>query len=298
MAKFKTAAPPSRSLPLEGGGSKGGGVLLLILALGFLPFRSIAFDLNNLDMDKVASGGSKLFKAAAGVSDADEQKIGREVAANLAARYGLVEDADKVRYINLIGQAIVKKCSRSNIPYHFAILKSKEINALAAPGGYIFVTQGLLDTLQDESELSGVLAHEVSHVTQRHIVKAMRKANLMGAGVDFASAANPNAAAQLSQVSDFSINMLSNGLSRGDELEADQLGTVLAAKTGYDPVGLRNSIQRLGDKGDTSALSHFNKTHPPSADRLKAIDKTLASNHLTDSGPRLADRFRKTFPKA
>jgi predicted Zn-dependent protease len=264
----------------------------------FVPGGSlVAFDLNNLDLGKAISGGSKLFKAATGLSDADEIKLGREVAANLAARYGLAEDTGALRYLNLVGSTIVQKCSRSNIPYHFGILKSKEVNAWAAPGGYIFVTQGLIDAAQDESELAGVLAHEISHVTQRHIAKAIRQSNLLGAGVDFASASGKNVQA-LSQISDFSIKLLTNGLSRNDELEADKLGTILAAKVGYNPLGLRDIVQRLGEKSaDPSRLAQFNKTHPPAADRLQVIDQALAANHLSDAGPRLSDRFRKAFPK-
>ncbi len=252
---------------------------------------SFAFDLSDLDLNKVASGGSKLIKAAAGLSDEDEAKIGRDVAAHLAARYGLVQDPKKIRYVNLVGLAVVRHSSRADIPYTFGILKSSEVNALAAPGGYIFITEGLLDFVKDEAELAGVLAHEVSHVTQKHIVKAIRQANLLGAGEDLATAANKDAAA-FGKLSDFSINLLSKGLSRDDELEADTLGTVLAGQTGYDPTGLRDCVKRLGEiKADPSVLEHFNKTHPSAKDRLGVIDTTLKKNKLTASGPRLAERF-------
>jgi predicted Zn-dependent protease len=141
-----------------------------------------------------------------------------------------------------------------------------------------------------------VLAHEISHVTQRHIVKAIRKANLVGAGEDLAAAASKDAA-KFGQLSDFSIHMLDNGLSRGDELEADKLGTALAAKVGYNASGLRDVVKRLGEKeAKSSTLAHFNKTHPPAADRLKVIDQAIAVNHLSDAGPHLAERFHKTFP--
>src|ERR1039457_2033269 len=129
------------------------------LALFIFPGPLSAFDLNDLDVGKVVSGGAKLAKAAGGLSDQDEISVGREVSANLAARYGLVEDLSEARYVNLVGQAVVSRCDRKKIPYHFGILRASEINALAAPGGYIFVTQGLLATLKDESELAGILAH-------------------------------------------------------------------------------------------------------------------------------------------
>jgi predicted Zn-dependent protease len=269
---------------------------LVFLLVGFLARWSCAFDFNDLDVGKVVSGSAKLTKAVGGLSDEDEIKVGREVAANLAARYGLVEDPVKVRYVNLVGRAVVSRCDRKTILYYFGILRTSEINALAAPGGYIFVTQGLLSTLKDESELGGVLAHEVTHVVRRHIVKAIRQANLVGAGQDLASAAGKDVS-QYSQLSDFSLNLLSNGLSRDDELDADRGGTILAAKVGYDPTGLRRSIERLAAKQQTDVLlGRFNKTHPPSPDRLKLIDKTLQQNHLTDKGQRLANRFKKNLP--
>jgi predicted Zn-dependent protease len=260
--------------------------------------RALAFDLNNFDLDKVVSGGAKLAKAVGGLSDADEIAVGREVAANLAARYGLVEDAAKGRYVNLVGQAVVSHSDRKKILYHFGILHTLEINALAAPGGYIFITQGLLDTLKDESELAGVLAHEVTHVVRRHIVKAIRQANLVEAGQDLASAAGKDVS-RYSQLSDFSITLLSKGLSRADELDADKGGTILAAKAGYDPAGLRRSIERLSAKQQTAVLmGQFNKTHPAAKERLAAIDLTLRQNGLSSGqGQKLAERFQTQLVK-
>jgi len=270
-------------------------LLALSFSLFAFSFRLYAFDFSNLDVSKVVSGSAKLVKAAVGLSDAEEIKVGRDVAANLAARYKLDEDPAKLHYLNLIGQAVARRCSRKEIPYHFGILKSSEINAMATPGGYIFVTDGLLAFVQDESELAGILAHEISHVTQKHIVKAIREANVVGAGQDAAAAAGKDVS-QYSKLSDFTINLMSNGLSKDDELEADQLGTVLAAKVGYDPIGLRRSVERLGQKeaGDAS-LARFNKTHPAAADRLKAIDQALVQNDLSVGGQRLPDRFQKSF---
>ena len=272
--------------------------LLLLFALWPLACRStFAFDFSNLDVNKVVSGSAKLVKATVGLSDEEEIKVGRDVASNLAARYGLDEDPLKLHYLNLIGQAVVRHCSRKDIPYHFGILKSSEINAMATPGGYVFVTDGLLAFVKDESELAGVLAHEVSHITQKHIAKAIRQANLLGAGQDAAAAAGKDVS-QYGQLSDFTINLMSNGLSRGDELEADQLGTVLAAKVGYDATGLRHSVERLGKKeANDAALARFNKTHPSAHDRLIAIDQALQQNHLSAGGATLPDRFAQNIPK-
>ena len=252
-----------------------------------------AFDMSDLDMQKVVSGGAKLAKVVGGLSDEQEVQVGREVAANLAARYGLLQDPTKVQYVNLVGQAIVGHCERKKIQYHFGILHTSEINALAAPGGYIFITQGLLESLKDESELAGVLAHEITHVVRQHIVKAIQQANLLEAGQDLAAAAGQDVS-RYNQLSDFSINLLGKGLSRDDELEADKLGTLLAAKVGYDAYGLRRSIETLAAKEHADLfLAHFNKTHPPAESRLQAIDQAIKQSHLSSSGQRLPERFAR-----
>lgn len=265
---------------------------MCVLTLGLAGGLS-AFDFNNLDVNKAVSGGAKLVKATQGISDQEEVKIGREVAATLAARYGFVEDEPSVRYVNLVGQALVRQCERRKIPYHFAILRVSEINAMAAPGGYVFITQGLLDSLKDEAELAGVLAHEISHVTRQHIVKAIRKANLLEAGEDLASATGHDAA-RYGQLSDFSVNLLSKGLSREDELEADKQGTLLSSRVGYDASGLRRSIETLKSKEKADLLlAHFNKTHPRADERLKTIDQVIKVYQLDSSGRQNPERFAR-----
>jgi len=159
----------------------------------------------------------------------------------------------------------------------------------------VFLTEGLLATLKDESELAGVLAHEISHVTRQHIVKAIRQANLLEAGQDLASAAGKDID-KYAKVTDFSINILSKGLSREDELDADKHGTLLAARTGYDAKGLYRSIETLtARKQDEVFLARFGKTHPPASDRLVLIDRVIANSSLSASGAQLPDRFQQAF---
>jgi predicted Zn-dependent protease len=272
----------------------------LLLAFAALPLMLApgwSWDWSNVDVDKAASGGMKLFKAATGMSDADEIKLGREVAANLAARYGISSDAAKLRYVNLVGQTLAARSSRAKLPYHFGILKTPEFNAFAAPGGYIFVTEGLLAGLNDEAELAGVLAHEISHVTERHVAKAVREANLFGAGKDLTAAMSHDPQAW-GALSDFSIQLMDKGFSRKDELEADRLGSQLAGRAGYDPRGLRDSVERLSQtRAKDGALARFNGTHPAPADRLKAIDEALKKAAPSGEPIRLADRYMKNLPR-
>ncbi|WP_428623529.1 M48 family metalloprotease, partial [Sedimenticola sp.] len=103
-----------------------------------------------------------------------EIKVGREIAARILGRFGVLEDARLTRYVNLVGKSVALNASRPEIEFRFAILDTQSVNAYAAPGGYIFVTKGALDLMQDEAELAGVLAHEIAHVTEKHIVDELR----------------------------------------------------------------------------------------------------------------------------
>jgi len=257
-----------------------------------------AWDLQSINVDKAISGGKKVVKAAAGMSDEDEIAIGQSVAKEMAAKFGLVEDPAKLAYVNQVGQDVAKKSSRTNIAYHFAILNSADINAFAAPGGFIFVTQGLLDFVKDEAELAGVLGHEVAHVTQRHVVKSIQKSNLLAAGADFGAAIREVPDLQ-ARVSKYTMDLLMKGLSRGDELEADHVGTVISSKTGYTPIAMREAIARLGEmEGKSSVVQRLNRTHPPAKDRVAAIEKAIEKEKLSKTGKREKQRFESNLRPA
>jgi predicted Zn-dependent protease len=266
--------------------------LFLLLLSGSV---ASAFNWDDVQMDKAMSGGTQLFKAAAGLSEGEEIQLGRGIASNLAARYTLIDAAQRLNYLQLVGQTLVRHSTRPTLPFHFGILKSSELNAFSTPGGYVFITEGLFNFLQDEAELAGVLAHEVTHVTHQHILKAIRKANLAGAGQDLAQASGKVDVTAYAPLSNFSINLLNNGLSRGDELDADQGGMLLAAQAGYDPKGLPRVIERLKSLAPNDpTLAHLTKTHPAPDDRLKALGKVTKKNHLPETGQTLAERFKNS----
>src|SRR3989344_7738075 len=129
-------------------------------------------------LKKVESRQSAPASQLSGQSE-DEIKIGRDVAANVIAQFGLYEDPELTDYVYAVGLKVANSAPKRDIPYRFAVLNSDILNAFAAPGGYIFVTRGLLAALKDESQLACVLAHEVAHITQRHVMKAIQKARLV-----------------------------------------------------------------------------------------------------------------------
>lgn len=213
-----------------------------------------------------------------------EIQFGRELAARILARYKMSSDEAMIRYINLVGKNIATHSDRPELNFHFTIIVSDEINAYAAPGGYIFVTTAAIKEMRDEAELAAVLAHEISHVTEKHIVKAI---GIKGADSSALSgiskllgASNDPSRVAFSQAMDKALNYLfENGLQAEDEYQADSTGTLLLAQTGYDPTALQRYLVRV--KKQRKQLAVVNKTHPPFDSRLVRIDQLLAMEALS-----------------
>jgi beta-barrel assembly-enhancing protease len=202
--------------------------------------------------------------------------VGKDVAAYLCARYGLLRDEAATRYLTLVGRAVARKCDRPELAWHFGLLDTEEVNAYAAPGGYVFVTRGLMRLVKDESELAGVLAHEVAHIAKRHAVKEIQKGNLLQGGIELAAARKDSPEA-FKAVSDFTIQLLFKGYARQDEVEADRAAPEYAASSGYDPAGLGRVLARLSEgKKDENRFKALNKSHPPAKDRLKTVADKLS----------------------
>lgn len=234
---------------------------------------------------------------------ATEVELGREVSARLLSRYGLHEEPSVQNYVRLVGQSIAMNTPRSELEYHFAVLDTSAVNAYAAPGGYVFITRGALGRLEDEAELAGVLAHEIAHVNQRHIVheldiRGAESGMVSGLSRVLGSSGDPAQAAFSSAVNQAVDVLLETGLEREDELEADAIGTRLLALTGYDPAALRRYLERLGDHREAAAIQQgVAGTHPPFPVRLEALDETLVDAGLTDAqAPRMEERFHARMP--
>ncbi|MFP5431180.1 MAG: M48 family metallopeptidase [Gammaproteobacteria bacterium] len=214
-------------------------------------------------------------------SDADEEKLGREVAGRLLGAAPLVNDDMLQAYVNKVGRHVALQSGRADLNWTFGVIESPTVNAFAAPGGYVFVTRGLYALLQSEAELAGILAHEIGHVNARHHVKLMQKQRLVVMGQD----------ALLKKAGNNTVKMLvgngaeicSRALDKSSEYEADRLGVYYATKAGYDTYGLPAVLDRLNASGATDKVSLLFKTHPLPASRLEAIDRSLGS--LYDNVP-------------
>jgi predicted Zn-dependent protease len=240
-----------------------------------------------------AAGGAAAGSFAIGLDK--ERDIGRNVAATVIGRWRVSDNAALNDYVNLVGNVVAQQSPRyTEVPFRFAVLNTDEVNAFAAPGGYIFVTRGALEMMESEAELAGVLAHEVAHVDQKHVLESMRKNNMLQGArseADLDGFLMDQLAGQLT-------GLIFVGLAKPDEMESDSLGMLYAAAAGYRPDGLLSFVRKL-QAGDTNErrrrfLSDLKASHPDAAERIGALQRqATAANLNLASGQLLADRFRR-----
>jgi predicted Zn-dependent protease len=180
------------------------------------------------------------------VSEAQEIAIGRREDPRVREQYGVYDDAALQHYVNEVGQRLARASHRPHLEYRFLVLDSPEVNAFALPGGFIYVTRGLLAYLGSEAELAAVLGHELGHVTARHSVQQLTAATAANLGASILQIFVPETRGGLGE---FALNVLGSallaGYGREHELEADRLGAEYLARTGYDPRAVIKTIGLL-----------------------------------------------------
>ena len=266
---------------------------LLIAALSLAAPAQAQFNLRNLDLNRLVDTVKTIGKATREIPQDEEIAIGHDVAARLLGAAPLVPDARLQRYVNNVGRWLASQTERPDLPWQFGVLDAPQVNAFAVPGGTVFITRGLLEKMTSEAELAGVLAHEIAHVLKKHHLKAIQKGALASLGGEAASMAfgNMNAEAKQKLVA-FGTEIYSRGLDKGDELEADRLGVVIAARAGYDPYGLPAVLQTLQAMNPSdSAVAMMFKTHPAPADRLAALATIMPPLDAYAGQPELRARF-------
>ncbi len=210
------------------------------------------------------------------ISDAEEQQIGQKVSDSLRARFGVVQDKAVHKYVTLVGTVLAQASSRPNLPWTFIVLDTDGVNAFAAPGGYIHITRGAMALIQSESELAGVLAHEISHVTEKHAITSIRNSKIAG---DLGKLSGSD---KVNQITDYAYKIILEGnWDRGDELDSDKKGAVLANKAGYAP-GLGAFLTKLDDRNkDQKERNGLFADHPATKERIDKLTKQVASDKLT-----------------
>ncbi|HEY5998420.1 MAG TPA: M48 family metalloprotease [bacterium] len=255
------------------------------------------------NQDKIVKTGEALRKGFSDLTPQEEYYLGRAVAARILGTYRALDDGERTRYVNTLGQVLARSSSRPETfgGWHFALLDSDEVNAFAAPGGFIFVTRGLYATCANEEQLAAVLAHEVSHVTLRHGLGAIKNERLTEAFTILGTTALKEyskgdlqklTTAFEGSINDIANQMLVSGYSQGQEYAADAEAAHVAWRAGYDPAGLTQFLQALREKGKSAAPKGFFSTHPPAAERLTRAEGAIEDDRLSGTtDPARTKRF-------
>jgi len=213
------------------------------------------------------------------ITPEDEIKVGQQVTANLLGVAPLVKDDGLQRYVNTVGRWVALQSERPDLPWHFGVIESADVNAFAGPGGYILITRGLYASLSEEAELAGVLGHEIIHVVERHHIDLLRKGTLIEEGRKaLEKRLKDDKDAMLRRLVGSGAELFARSLDKDAEFEADGKGVTLAARAGYSSYGLPAVLQKIASvsKSDDRVQLLF-KTHPLPEERLRALAETMGT---------------------
>jgi predicted Zn-dependent protease len=232
------------------------------------------------------------FLASCSVSQDQEVALGRQNAEEINAQLPIVTDPSISGYIQNLGDSIAKTTSRADLDWHFYVVNTKQVNAFALPGGYIYVNRGLIESAKKLDELTGTLGHEIGHVIQRHTVKQMQTAEKANVGVavvctltNICHSGLAQAAVQVGGTALFAKH------SRLDELQADSEGVVNVTRAGFDPQGIPDLFQVLLKEREyrPTAVEGWFASHPLEETRIARAKELIAQMKLDDSRRLIVD---------
>lgn len=202
------------------------------------------------------------------VSSAQELQIGRDGYTAVVQQYGVYADPRVAAYVDSVGQRVAHVSHEPGLAWHFTVLDDPEVNAFAMPGGYIYVTRGILTHLNSEAQLAGVLGHEEGHVTARHTAQQLTQQQIASLGLGVAGMVAP-VIQQYGGAAQQALGLLFLRFSRAHETQADDLGVAYTAKANYDPNEIPNTYAMLGRvmRASGSTLPTFLSTHPDPGNR-------------------------------
>jgi predicted Zn-dependent protease len=246
-------------------------------------------------LKKILGGAGKILTSSTDLDYKSEFAIGESLALEGLRRYGRpVNDSRLQKYVNLVGNSVARNSKRFNIPFYFVVVKNHLYNAFACPGGIIFVTSTLMQSIDDESQLAGVLAHEVAHVSHKHALKSIRRAKFFQGVGEITAATMKAEEGKLFQdmIGGLQNILFDRGLDKNMEFEADISGMEIAYKTGYNPQGLVRvlNILKQREKAAEKRGSWFS-THPPLNQRIKKCRLKMKSYPDASSMSIVKDRF-------
>lgn len=211
-----------------------------------------------------------------------EVQIGQSVARQIEKEYKVVEDPLMQERVEAIGRKIVSVCDRKDIKYHFIVLDMDEVNAVSLPGGYVYIFKGLIEKVDSDDEIAGVVAHEVAHIVARHSIKKLQAQQ--GYTLLRVLIATTPQGGEVGSAADEAYAQIMLGYSREDELLADQLAARYEKLAGYDPQGMvkfLTKLQEIGKRRPPQEYSYY-RTHPYVPDRIRIIKQELGQGMSFD----------------
>ena len=176
-------------------------------------------------------------------SQAEEIALGRNITGSLLGAAPLVKDEALQQYVNKVGRWVASQSERADLPWKFGVIESSDLNAFAAPGGYVLITKGLYQKLTNEAQLAGVLGHEIAHVVKKHQLKVLQKQQLLNTGSSWLKEKFAKGNILAVKVIGSGAEISARSLDKDAEFEADRMGMVLATRAGYDAYGLAEVLQ-------------------------------------------------------
>ena len=240
---------------------------ILLSFIILMPAIAFAF---SIDLNKIKDTLSATQNLMIEDNLEQEMEIGRTISGRLLGAYNLVDDKELQRYVNKVGRWVASQSERSGLQWQFGVIDADSINAFSAPGGYIFLTKGLYQLLNSEAELAATLAHEIGHVIQKHQLKIMKESAMIHFGRLLLESALDQNTMVVDNLVGYGAEMLSRGLDKDAEFEADKIGVVLTARAGYNAYALPIVLQEIGHAGmnNHSDVQLMFKTHPHPNERL------------------------------
>jgi predicted Zn-dependent protease len=213
----------------------------------------------------------------------------------------LVKDGAKQRYINRLGRWLALHSDRPDLPWKFGIVETSDVNGFSMPGGYVLITRGMFEKMRSESELAGVLAHEIAHLVHKEHLAALQTSLRNSAVTGFSEYATGSTGVG-SLVKAAIINagkdMLTRGLNKDDDFDADRMGVVIAARAGFSPFGLVGALQTLSAAADEKGFALMTKTHPQPVERIDRVDRVMVTqmDSLAVADTAVPDFTAASFP--
>ena len=250
---------------------------------------------------------NSIGNAVKDLTPSQEYYLGRSISAELLSKYPVKALPQENRYLNLIGKTLVLNSEHPEAypNYHFLILDTEEINAFAAPSGFIFISKGMIRLCQNEDDLAAVLAHEVSHILHKDALKSIDTSRIAEVGTTLSGeviktvTANTQILSRLAakfqgSVDDITQNLVNTGYGRSTESNADKTAVELLQKSGYNAEGLLRVLERLKAKS-SSTKGGFLATHPDTDDRIEAVKGWLSDMMLNPVSAKRSQRFTQTI---